>query len=67
MRYLGSRSVELSQKPPRRILALCPGYFSRMPAARGGCINWGRQPDVDALAWLLRGELKQRHPGRLIR
>ena len=65
MRYLGSRSVELSQKPPRCILALCPGYLSKMPAARGGCLNWGRQPD--ALAWLLRGELKQQDPGRLIR
>ena len=39
MRYLGSRSVELSQKPPRRILALCPGYFSKIPAACGRCIT----------------------------
>lgn len=34
MRYLGRRSVALSQKPPCRILAVWAGYRSRMPAAQ---------------------------------
>ena len=33
MRYLGRRSVALSQKPPCRVLAVWAGYLSRMPAA----------------------------------
>ena len=34
MRYLGRRSVALSQKPSCRILAVWAGYRSRMPSAQ---------------------------------